>query len=199
MSAFDIRAITAFRQSGDRRQTQRLSGQAALAEEIADSQKRDHGFLALLGDDGLLDLAALNVENGIRRIALPEYDLILPIIGNGVARRLPSRETLWDRTGALLCRSLPALLIARGILRGGSECVAKGMVRKRQIGIGHQLAFTHRLSEIQWSDFAHGGSWAPSDGRAHPRQQEYDPAGEATPPPTPPASLESNSVYGRCR
>src|ERR1043166_3885005 len=58
MSAFDIRAI-------------------------AGSQKRDHGFLPLLGDDGLLDLAALNEENAIRRVALPVYDLILAIIGNG--------------------------------------------------------------------------------------------------------------------
>ena len=69
------------------------------------------------------------------------------------------------------------------------------MVRKsdRQIGIGHQQAFTDRLSEIQWLDFAHGGSCAPSDGRARPRQQEYDPAGDTTPPPTLPASPESNS------
>ena len=59
------------------------SGQTALAKEIAGFQKCDHGFLALLGDDGLLDLAALDVENGIRGIALPEHDLILPIIGNG--------------------------------------------------------------------------------------------------------------------
>src|ERR1043166_7590923 len=58
MSAFDIRAI-------------------------AGSQRRDHGFLPLLGDDGLLDLAALNEENAIRRVALPVYDLILAIIGNG--------------------------------------------------------------------------------------------------------------------
>src|ERR1043166_5789646 len=49
----------------------------------AGSQKRDHGFLPLLGDDGLLDLAALNEENAIRRVALPVYDLILAIIGNG--------------------------------------------------------------------------------------------------------------------
>jgi hypothetical protein len=39
-----------------------------LPEEIAGSQKHDHGFLALLGDDGLLDLAALSIEDRIRRI-----------------------------------------------------------------------------------------------------------------------------------
>jgi hypothetical protein len=64
---------------------QRLAGQATLSEEIAGGQKCDDGFLALLGDNGPLGLATLNVENGIRRIALPEYNLILPIIGNAVA------------------------------------------------------------------------------------------------------------------
>ena len=85
MSAFDIRAITHFvrAETVDRRSAS--SGQAALAEEIAGSQNCDHGFLALLGDDGLLDLAALNVENGIRRIALPEDNLILPIVGNALS------------------------------------------------------------------------------------------------------------------
>jgi hypothetical protein len=48
---------------------------------IAGSQKCDHGFFPLLGHDRLLDLAALNEENGIRRIALPVDNSILPIIG----------------------------------------------------------------------------------------------------------------------
>jgi hypothetical protein len=51
-------------------QTQRLSAQAPFPKEIAGSQKCDHGFLSLLGDHGLLDLAALNVENRIRGVAL---------------------------------------------------------------------------------------------------------------------------------
>src|SRR5208282_5925781 len=72
----------AFRHSGDGCQTQRLSGQAPFPKEIAGSQKCDHRFLPLLGDDGLLDLAALNVENRIRGFALREDNLILPIIGN---------------------------------------------------------------------------------------------------------------------
>ena len=51
---------------------------------------------------------------------------------------------------------------------GDCECVAKGMVRKpdRQIGIGHEQAFADPLSEIQWFDFARGGSCAPSNDRA---------------------------------
>src|SRR4029077_17684407 len=60
-----------------------LSGQAPFPKEIAGSQKCDHGFLALLGDDDLLDLAALNVENRIRAFALGVDILILPVIGNG--------------------------------------------------------------------------------------------------------------------
>jgi hypothetical protein len=53
---------------------------------------------------------------------------------------------------------LPALLIARGTLRGDFECVAKGTVRKpdRQVGIEHKQAFTDHLYDIQWVDFAHG-------------------------------------------
>ena len=66
---------------------QRLAGQATFAEEIAGSQNCDDSFLALLGDNGPLGLAALNVKNSIRRIALSEYNLILPIIGNAIVRR----------------------------------------------------------------------------------------------------------------
>jgi hypothetical protein len=45
-------------------------------------EQNDHGFLPLLGDDGLLDLAALNVENRIGGLALRVDNLTLPIIGN---------------------------------------------------------------------------------------------------------------------
>jgi hypothetical protein len=50
---------------------QRLSGQTPFPKEIAGLQKCDHGFLPLLGDNGLLDLAALNVESRV----LGERDL----------------------------------------------------------------------------------------------------------------------------
>src|SRR5690349_13899730 len=73
----------AFRHSGDRCQTQRLSGQAPFPKEIAGTQNCNHGFLPLLGDDGRLDLAAPNVKNGLRGVALGVDILILPIIGNG--------------------------------------------------------------------------------------------------------------------
>jgi hypothetical protein len=58
-------------------------------------------------------------------------------------------------------------LQADRILWGGCECVVKGTVRKldRQVGIEDKQAFTDRLYEIQWVDFAHGmaSSCAPSD------------------------------------
>ena len=48
-----------------------------------------------------------------------------------------------------------------------------------QVGTARENAFTDRLCDLQWVDFAHGGSCPPSDEGAHPRQQEYGPAGEA--------------------
>jgi hypothetical protein len=57
--------------------------QATFAEELSGLHDSDHGFLALLGDNGLLNLAALNEENGIRGFSLRVDNLILPMIGNG--------------------------------------------------------------------------------------------------------------------
>ena len=48
---------------------------------------------------------------------------------------------------------------SRGVSSSGDcERVAKGTVRKpdRQVGIEHEQAFTDRLYEMQWVDFAHG-------------------------------------------
>ena len=104
MSAFAIRAITHFvrAETVDRRSGS--SGQAPFAEEIAGFQKCDHGFLALLGDDGLLDLAALNVENRIRRFALRVDNLILPIIGNAPVHRLLSTRNTLGSNGSFALR-----------------------------------------------------------------------------------------------
>jgi hypothetical protein len=53
---------------------------------------------------------------------------------------------------------LQALLFARGILWEDCECVAIATVPKpaHQLGIAHEHAFTDRLYDIQWVDFAHG-------------------------------------------
>ena len=50
--------------------------EAALAEELTRLQNSNYRFLALLGYDGELDLALLNVKNRIRRISLLEDVLI---------------------------------------------------------------------------------------------------------------------------
>jgi len=49
---------------------------AAFAKELAGLQNRDDRFLALIGYDGQLDLALLNVEHLVGDITLLEYVLI---------------------------------------------------------------------------------------------------------------------------
>ena len=51
---------------------QRLTGEASLAEELAGAQNGDDRFFALLGYDRELHLAPPDVEQGIRRLSLPE-------------------------------------------------------------------------------------------------------------------------------
>jgi len=60
----------AFRHRRDRRYAPRLAGQATLAAELVRSKNCDDRFFPLIGNDGDLDLALLDVEYGIRRIAL---------------------------------------------------------------------------------------------------------------------------------
>ena len=103
----------AFRHSGDCRQTQQLSGQTAFPKEITGSQKGDYGFLPVLGMDGLLDLAALNVENRIRGISLPVDDLILPIIGNGSPTVTFDRNSLGSNEILLLFATRPSIGTAK--------------------------------------------------------------------------------------
>src|SRR5437899_9911940 len=83
MSAFVIRTIT---HSVTAETVARRSGCPVKHPSPKKSpvpQKCDHGFLPLLGGNGLLDLATMNVENRVRGFALRVDNLILPIIGNG--------------------------------------------------------------------------------------------------------------------
>jgi hypothetical protein len=57
--------------------TQRRAGHATFAEEVFGPPNGDHRFLALLADNRELDLAGLNVEDGVGRIALRENPLVL--------------------------------------------------------------------------------------------------------------------------
>ena len=60
----------AFRHRRDRRHAPWLSSQAALAAELVRSKNCDDRFFPLIGNDGDFDLAFLDVEYGIRWIAL---------------------------------------------------------------------------------------------------------------------------------
>src|SRR6476619_8642816 len=55
--------------------------QTSLAEKVTWSQDCNDRFLALLGNDGELDLAFLDVKNRVRGLSLRKNNLILPIFG----------------------------------------------------------------------------------------------------------------------
>src|ERR1700731_2844779 len=59
-----------------------MAVQTSFAQELTWSQNCNHRFLALLGNDGELDLAFLNVKNRVRDLSLRENDLILPEFGD---------------------------------------------------------------------------------------------------------------------
>lgn len=63
-----------------------MTVQAPFAEEATDLQERNHGFLAMLGYHGHLDLAALYVKDGVRRISLREQDPIFLAVDDRFAR-----------------------------------------------------------------------------------------------------------------
>jgi hypothetical protein len=55
--------------------------QTSFTEKMPGSQDCNHRFLALLGNDGELDLALLDVKNGIGDLSLRKSNLILSIFG----------------------------------------------------------------------------------------------------------------------
>jgi len=59
-----------------------LAREASLSEEISGSQNGDDGFFALLGNDGELDSAFLNIKERIGGVALGENRLILTVGGD---------------------------------------------------------------------------------------------------------------------
>ena len=66
----------AFGHCGNRGYASRLSGQAPLTEEIAGSQHCDDGFFPLLGNNGNLHIALLDIENSIGRVPLNKDRLL---------------------------------------------------------------------------------------------------------------------------
>ena len=81
---------------------QRLAGQASLAKEVAGAQNGNHRFLALLGDDRELDLAFLDIEDGVGRVALQEDLVVLRMVGQRPSFAGCWREKSWDRNPACL-------------------------------------------------------------------------------------------------
>ena len=69
----------------NRRYTLRLPSKTSLAEKLVRSKDGDDGFLALLGNDGELRLAFLDVEDRIAWIALRKDDLALAILADAAA------------------------------------------------------------------------------------------------------------------
>src|SRR5947208_16775987 len=55
--------------------------QTSVAEKVTWAQDCNHRFLALLGNDGELDLALLDVKNRVRDLSLRKNNLILPKFG----------------------------------------------------------------------------------------------------------------------
>src|SRR5688572_30940905 len=58
----------------------RMSSEAGFPEEVAGAEYCDNGFFALIGYDRKLDPALANIKDSVRRIALREDHLFLPVV-----------------------------------------------------------------------------------------------------------------------
>src|ERR1700680_3061275 len=58
----------------------RLPRQASFTKEVADPQNGDHGFFALFRDYRELDLALLNIKDGVGLVALQEDLAVLQVV-----------------------------------------------------------------------------------------------------------------------
>jgi hypothetical protein len=59
--------------------------QASFAKKMTRSHECNHRLFALLGKDGQLDLAFLNVKNCARKFSLQEDNFIRPVPCNGLS------------------------------------------------------------------------------------------------------------------
>jgi hypothetical protein len=76
----------AFRHGDRRCETLWLSDQTSFTQEFVGAQKRHHGFLALLRQDGDFDLAPLDIDNGIGIVALRKNDFLFGVRGDNASR-----------------------------------------------------------------------------------------------------------------
>src|SRR5579862_856037 len=73
------------RHGRDCRDTPRLPGKTSLAEELVRSKNGDDGFLALLGNNGELHFALLDVKDRICRVSLRKDHLVLAVLTDAAA------------------------------------------------------------------------------------------------------------------
>jgi hypothetical protein len=71
----------AFIECSRRSGASRLAVQTRFAEKVSCSQNCNDRVLAVLGDNGELDLALLNVKNRVRGLSLRDNNLIVMIVG----------------------------------------------------------------------------------------------------------------------
>lgn len=76
-----------------------MAVQATFPEELSGLHDSDHCFLALLGDDENLDLSLLDIEDGIRGVALRKYHLALVEFQYGLAVADLGERVLWIKRG----------------------------------------------------------------------------------------------------
>src|SRR5580692_2851662 len=79
----------------DRRDPLHLPGKTSLAEEFVSAQNCDDGFLALLGNDGDLGLALLDIEDRIASVPLGKDDLALAVLGMASPAPNTGEKRLW--------------------------------------------------------------------------------------------------------
>jgi hypothetical protein len=80
---------------------------AAFAEELARLQNRDHGFLALFGQDSELDLTFLNVEDRVGDVALLEYVLIFNELSTAFPSPTLARKTFGSNASLAATMRIP--------------------------------------------------------------------------------------------
>src|SRR5581483_3827752 len=96
------------------------SNEAGFPKEVSTLQQGDHGFFALLGDDGEFDLALLDIKHGIRRATLRKDYLFLPTLQDRFAAADFGEEGFGiERPGVFGChqRVLPGadcIVVIRG-------------------------------------------------------------------------------------
>src|SRR6266849_8236795 len=73
--------------------------EASFAKKVTRSEDCNDRFLALLGNDGELDLALLDVKNRVRYLSLRKNNLILPIFGYRFSLAHVGEKYLWIKRG----------------------------------------------------------------------------------------------------